>query len=281
MTAFPLIIFSKSKSILRGFVKVLVNHKIFLYLLLIGLVIISWFTYISNPDNSLTSNFFTGFVELLITVVIVDALINLSEEKQKKEKYATLNKSTAAGLKIQTMMSVHAFAKFINFKSSKDAQAVTYLELTNAELKFYVESLLESKEMADLIALYEKNPKKAIKSIRELDAILKLHVESHEKTLEKVQPYPDPEIIEKIYEFKVNIHAHLQVVQDIYNAMHSAEIKKKDKDGIAQFEKLIWVPLIRGEIHQNKGISNIISEYLSYCLYVHEKSENNDLELAI
>ncbi len=281
MIALPLIILSKSKAILRSFVKLLVGHKILLYLLLIFLVVVSWFAYASQPDNSLTSNFFTGFVELLITVIIVDALINLSEEKQKREKFAALNRSTASGLKIQSMMSAYALAKFINFKSSNEDKAVTYLELSNDELRGYTETILRSAELSEMIGLYEKSPTKAIESITKLDEMIKLHVESHEKTLEKIRPYADPEIIEKIFDFKINIHAHLQIVQEIHKAMHTAEISSKDKKGIEQFEKLIWAPLIRGEIHQGKGISDIISEYLRYCIYIHKRAEDNNLELTV
>lgn len=278
---FPHIILNKTKAMILSSIKVLVDHKILLYVVLVALVVFSWIVYTNDPTSSLASNFFTGFVELLITVIIVDALINLSEEKQKKEKYAALNKSSADGLKIQSMMSIYAVGRFVKHKVKDEEKTITYLESSNNELKSFVESILGSQEFTNLISSYEQNPKKTVANIRKLDKMIKLHVEAHEKTLDKIKPYPDPEVIERVFNFKINIHAHLQVVQEIYGAMLSAEKNTDDKKGMVLFKKLIWAPLIRGEIHENRGIGNIIEEYLLYCLYIHQRAEANDLEITI
>lgn len=164
--------------------------------------------------QSLADNFITTILGSMITIFIIDLLLN----REKIRKFQELNQRQSEAIKICLDLGMYHIMTFFDFKCSND---ISKLEIIRSEFLDFLESDSIKEKMGK--SLYKTS---SIDELNRLEKIVGEILGETEEGISKIVPYHDPSIMRNIDELKINIKKEVLVRRPLLNALALYESTK-------------------------------------------------------
>lgn len=203
-----------------------INPRLILYLLLGSLILFAC-TFVSLSNSPLSENFLSSAIEIFITVLIIDRLLNLDKSK----KFQKINEPIAENLKVITSLSLF---QLMNKLGSEEMTLTALENLTSEKVKTAVR-LLEKSDYFKVSGAKFASEKGFTEDVYKH---LLGTVKAINKVLDTVKPYPDPELLNimsdiqvilitatKLEEERIKMFSHLEKIKEdkqLYDALSVA-----------------------------------------------------------
>lgn len=272
----------KVKEWLQKIGNFIIDNKIILYALIVVFLITSAVFYFNNKESGLAQNFLVGSIELFVTIVFVDILINISRSGTRNKKLKEINKHTSQELKFLTAHAVYTLGSDLGYAFSKDEKTLEIFEYPNEKLRDLSEKILISDSTKKTLAKSENSINHAKKFFKKQSKYIEGRYESFSKLLEAFKPYADPSAVDKLKSEAMEIRTHLYVLSDIADILLKVKKESNDPKGFKLALKVVWIPTFRGEVHgAQKEVLNIFKRYSEMLLYLHDRAEKNNLYFEV
>lgn len=252
-----------------------------LYVLATFIFVAALLYYLIAPNSSLSANFLAGAVQLGITLLVIDNLIQLDRESQKNRKCKRINRDEAHALATKIAVNVYLTAKDIGF--SKEL-TITQIDGVNPlMLERYFNEFVASDDFKTFKNKLLNQPDIAVSSIKKIYENIEKALEHTKNGLTKIRPYADPDLISKLSDISPTLVAHLRAVELIRGIIAKvSEERPSDKEAIKLINESMWAPLIEGVgPGEELSLEAILHSYFSVLLATYKRALENNLHMEI
>lgn len=251
----------------------IIKHKILLYFILVLFVVASLAFYLYDEEDPLSANLLTGAIELLITVTLVDGLINIANNKDRNAKFILINTPIATNIKLGTIKEISVIGNLFKYPFSENEQTIDIFAYDNQQLAELTDNILASQEYLNFLDLVESSPKEAVAILKDFEQGSDTYREWLGKLMNDIEPYASPEIKENIMMAGVRVTSITRISHDIYEIILKA--KKEAKTDTAPLDA-IWKMLTP---NHRSSVDDMIRSHFAFLINIHAKAEHVDLHL--
>ncbi len=272
---------NKFGKFIAKFVKKNITKKTLLYAFLVFLFISTMIIYVNNKDSGLAQNFLAGSIEVLITVLVIERLIDISRNESRNKKYLMINSELMDGLKLTCDKLVIDFGDIVNHEFEKKERTIEIFEYKNQEIAGVANKILNGNGFKDVVQQFMHDEEFAVEWSNINDDKLAKNLGEILKKLEKTKPYLNPDITKRINKSGITLNVHRLAIDETKKLIDVAK-NSGNKDIYKFMKNNIWDGLVRGAIGvEDQSLEYVCRSYLDTLIYIHKQCEDGKIHYEI
>lgn len=254
------------------------NFRIIIYLLVLVFVGATGVAMHIASHASLWENLFSSSVEILLTVGVLDMLIN----KDKYQRYKNVNKTVSVHVRQRLLLSMFELAKAIE-PSDESFNSISIFDYSPKQIRHLVQQFIDSQTFNSYFTNLE-NPKTDLSE--QVEPVLKTIQgceESIRKCLSDVQPYLKHSVHEVFWEQHNQIIAEIIAMVESYKFTYQ-ELPKRvrlDNNNRKLLNSVAPQEFFLHSAPSGRGYKNNLQKILNDYALVLEAAYNNNLHEII